>query len=98
MFLGKGQTSYEHHTSVQQNFIGKMLALWQKAYSFLIPRVLSLPNRDCVTTPCSFIQINKQRNIAGPAKVWGNPTQKLLFLPGFLSGFLRKKYNCLEGR
>ena len=28
-----------------------------------------------MTTICR-IQINKERNIAGPDKVWGNPTQK----------------------
>jgi len=45
--------------------------------SFLIPRVLSLPTREHVTTIGSRIQINKERNIAAPDKVWGNPTQKM---------------------
>ena len=64
------QTSHEHFTNIKQ-----MIAAKQTGGSFLIPRVLSLTARDHVTTLCR-IQINKERNIAAPDKVWGDPTQK----------------------
>ena len=75
------QTSHEHFSSVNKNdFIAAkwwyMQLFWSN--SFLIPRVLSLPNRHHVTALGSCIQINKERNIAAPDKVLGNPTQKWL--------------------
>ena len=72
------QTSHEHFTNIKQMIAAKQTggSFWRKAYSFLIPRVLSLTARDHVTTLCR-IQINKERNIAAPDKVWGNPTQLL---------------------
>ena len=52
-------------------------------------------------TTLGRIQINKERNIAAPDKVWGNPTQKSLFIQieiFFRQGSLHEMLDLMENK